>query len=53
MTEDCMTNKEKDISEEKIITPVPIENNNKTFNRLKELQDLLNKESGLKGLCKE
>ena len=48
-----MTNKEKDISEEKIITPVPIENNNKTFNRLKELQDLLNKESGLKGLCKE
>lgn len=52
MKEDCVTNQENDISEEKIAS-VPIENNNRTFNRLKELQDLLNRESGLKGLCKE
>jgi hypothetical protein len=52
MKEESATINENDISEEKT-TPLPLENNNNTFNRLKELQDLLNKESGLKGLCKE
>jgi hypothetical protein len=52
MKEESETSHENDISEEKI-TPLPLENKYNTFNRLKELQDLLNKESGLKGLCKE
>ena len=30
-----------------------LEENNKTFNRLKELQGLLKKESALKTLCKK
>lgn len=52
MKDECITNQENNVSEKKI-APVLIENNNKTFNRLKELQDLLNMESGLKRLCKE
>lgn len=55
----CEISQENDISKEMgtsdAVQPsisTHIENNN-TFNRLKELQDLINKESGLRGLCKE
>ena len=47
---------EKNPSKEKIIDSIKeeeIKETDKTFNRLKELQDLLKKESALKELCKQ
>ena len=47
---------EKNPLKEKIIDSIKeeeIKETDKTFNRLKELQDLLKKESALKELCKQ